>query len=90
MLRVLNIITIFVNRLTLGIQLVSMLICFVPYIYNQRQVINPQPAYKFGYDNLHPICANLHIVLHKNYRLVNSSCKQYPLSEVPSKDIIFG
>ena len=60
-LRILRIITKFVDCITVGIKFISIVLLFVlPSIYNQPEVINTAAVYKASYDNFQPLCANSH------------------------------
>lgn len=63
LLIVTQIITKFVNCITVGVRIASMLLLFVqPSTYNQREVIPTATVYKGSYDNAQPLCTNSHKV----------------------------
>jgi len=61
-LTVMKIITKFVDCITVGVQLFSILLCLQPSSHNQLQVINTVTEYKGSYDNVKPLCTSSHKV----------------------------
>lgn len=79
LLNIMKIITKFVYCLTVGLQLISLVLTVQPDTYNQRQVINTVTVYKTDYGNIHPLCTISHKVTTAYTKRLS-----YLFSEAPS------
>jgi hypothetical protein len=78
LLNIMQIITKFVYCVTVGLQLLSLVLMVQPDTYNQRQMIDTVPVYKPDYGNIHPLCTISHKVT-----TAYTKCLSYLFSEAP-------